>query len=185
MRHVLIAVAISALVGSGGALAQSAAAPSVVVNVSVGPALQKKAADFGQRDLAEISDDLRNEVLSALKHPRSTPPVRVDLVIEDAVPNRPTFQQLGRTVGLSMHSVGLGGARISGVATYADGAQRPIQEQFFETDLREERGLATWSDADIAFDRVANDLRRGVLPAKYVGPGPTNSGHFGYPFTNQ
>ena len=106
-------------------------------------------------------------------------------MIEDATPNRPTFDQLGRTVGLSYRSIGLGGARVSGVATFADGSQRPFKEQFYETDLRDDRGADTWYDANRAFDQVAYDIGRGKYRMDYAGPGPTGSGHFGYPFTDR
>jgi len=184
MRHYLLLTAAALALGvAGGACAQSAV--GTAVNVSVGPILQKKEVDYGARELSGIRKDLQDSVQSALKHSRTAPPVRVDLVIEDAVPNRPTFEQLGRTVGLSLRSVGLGGARISGMVTYADGARLPVREQFFETDLREERAVATWSDANQAFDQVAYDIGHGKFSGKYQGPGPSGSGHFGYPFTDR
>jgi len=183
----LITAAALAFTAAGAASAQPApiATDSAVVTVALGPELQKKTADFGARELADLSNDLRTQVQKSVDHAHGVPPTRVALVIEDAVPNRPTFDQLGRTIGLSMRSVGLGGARVSGLVTYADGASRPIKVQYYETDLRQERGVATWSDAYIAFDRVASDIAHGAIPASYRGPGPTGSGHFGYPFTNQ
>jgi hypothetical protein len=184
MRKILVtAAALTAIGFSGAAWAQPG--QGVDVTVSIGPKLQQNARDYGPRELTDISKDLKDAVTSAVRHARVTPPVRVDLVIEDAVPNRPTFDQLGRTVGLSFRSIGLGGARISGVATYADGSQRTIREQFYETDLREEHGATTWYDADRAFDRVAYDIGRGKFPTDYSGSGPTGGGHFGYPFDNR
>ena len=184
MRRILVVAAAFSVLGFTGA-ASAQPRQGVDVNVSIGPNLQKNAHDYGSRELTDISNDLKEAVQSAVAHSRAAPPVRVDLVIEDAVPNRPTFDQLGRTVGLSFRSVGLGGARVSGMATYADGSQRPIREQFYETDLTQERGATTWYDADRAFDRVAYDLGRGKFPAEFSGPGPTGGGHFGYPFNNQ
>ncbi len=182
MRNYLVLTAIAATLGL--ASVASAQPSQTMVNVSIGPALQQRAKDYGPRELVDISRDLQQTVQGAVRHARGPQPVRVDLVIEDAVPNRPTFDQLGRSIGLSMRSVGVGGARISGVVTYADGAQRPIRDQFYETDFREERGVTTWSDAERAFDEVASDIGRGKLPDKYAGPGPTGSGHFGYPYND-
>jgi hypothetical protein len=186
MRQFLILTAAVAALGFGATAFAQPAPQGVDVNVSIGPSLQKHADDFGARELNDISKDLGDSVRHAVSRSRADRPVRVELVIEDAVPNRPTFAQLSRTPGLSLRSIGVGGARISGVATYADGSQRPIREQFYETDLREERGASTWYDADRAFDQVASDIGRGKLPASYQGPGPGGgNGHFGYPFTNQ
>jgi hypothetical protein len=183
MRHVLILSAALTLSVSAAALAQ-APSPRADVTVAIGPDLQKKAKDFGVRDLADLRSDLQRQVQHSMDHTRGAAPVKVALVIEDAIPNRPTFEQLGRTVGLSMRSVGLGGARVSGLVTYADGATRPVRVQYYETDLRNERGVGVWSDAYIAFDRVAYDLSHGAIPARYHGPGPSGSGHFGAPFSS-
>jgi hypothetical protein len=176
--------AATALLGFA-ASAHAQPAPATSVSVSISPALEQRARDYGQRELTDISRDLQQSVEDAVRHARVAPPVRVDLVIEDAVPNRPTFDQLGRNVGLSLRSVGLGGARVSGVVTYADGSQRPIREQFYETDLREERGVVTWSDADRAFEQVAYDIGHGKLRDAYAGPGPSGDGHFGYPYNDR
>jgi hypothetical protein len=184
MRNPLVFTVLAAALGFAAAASAQTPAPPVV-NVSISPALEQRAKDYGQRALNDISKDLQETVQGAVRHARGPQPVRVDLVIEDAVPNRPTFDQLGRNVGLSMRSVGLGGARISGVLTYADGVQRPIKDQFYETDLREEIGVTTWSDADRAFEQVASDIGRGKLPDRYAGAGPTGTGHFGYPINDR
>ncbi len=186
-HHLVLTTALAALGFAAVASAQPPmqTSPGSYVTVAIGPTLQLKANDYGERELQDISKDLHDEVQGAIAHSHTARPVRVDLVIEDAVPNRPTFEQLGRTVGLSFRSVGIGGARISGAVTYADGAQRPIREQYFETEIREERGADTWYDAGRAFQQVAEDIRSGKLPAAYSGPGPSGSGHFGYPYTNQ
>ncbi len=187
MRPFLILTAAALALGSAAAAAAQppAIAPGAAVTVAIGPDLQKKAKDYGERELTDLSADLRRQVQQAAARTKGPPPLRIDLVIEDAVPNRPTFEQLGRTIGLSMRSVGVGGARVSGTVTYADGVERPIREQYYETDLRQERGVTPWHDADLAFDRVTRDIGRGALPAAYVGPGPTGGGHFGYPFNDR
>jgi len=181
MRAVLfVATASAALCLGAAALAQPPM--SGVVTVSIGPALQVKAKDYGERELSDLAKDLHDEVARAAARARGPRPIRIDLVIEDATPNRPTFDQLGRTPGLSLRSIGLGGARVSGVVTYADGAQRPFREQFYETDLYNERGATTWSDADRAFDKVADAVHDGRYRDAYAGSGPSGDGHFGYPY---
>ena len=179
MRGLVLAVALS-FAAATGALAQGAA-----VNVSIGPALAARAHDFGPDELEYLKKDLREEVTGALAHSRFAP-TRVDLVIEDATPNRPTFAQLGRNTGLSMRSIGVGGARISGQVVGPDGVVHPLQYQYFETDLRDERGAATWTDAERSFMYLAGDLSRGRIPDHFVGPGPErDGGHFGYPYSGE
>ncbi len=88
----------------------------------------------------------------------------MDLVIESATPNRPTMAEMGAVTGLSLSSIGLGGAVISGTVTAADGTVQPISYRWHETDLRQVRGYATWSDADRAFDWLASEIARGKVP---------------------
>jgi hypothetical protein len=195
MRRLAVVLGLAVAAIAGGAFAQQAQPqipapqipasqiPAPQINVSIGPALQARAHDFGARELEYLSKDLRETVAHALAHARFVP-VRVDLVIEDATPNRPTFEQLSRSTGLSMWSIGLGGARISGTVVGPDGTARPLRYQYFETDLREDRGAVTWTDADRSFSFLADDLAHGHISDRYQGPGPQpNGGHFGYPYT--
>ena len=169
---------VSAAIG----LALALAAPAMVhadtrsdVSVTVGPDLAKKTKSYGAREIEQIRKDLQDEVSKAVAK-SSSPVTRVDVVLEDAVPNRPTFDQLGRNVGLSMESVGVGGAKMSGVVHTADGRQLPFRYGWFETDLRNERGATTWSDAYRAFGMLAHRVAKGDLPTSY-GPGSNSSGN--------
>lgn len=186
MRRLALVLGISLAALAGGAHAQQGPQTSgPLINVSIGPALQARAKEFGARDLDDLRGDLRDEVTRAFAHARYVP-ARVDLVIEDATPNRPTFAQLSRSTGLSMRSVGVGGARVTGTLVGPDGATRPIRYQYFETDLREERGASTWSDADRSFMMLAGELAGGHVPDKFIGPGPQqHGGHFGYPYIGE
>ena len=183
MRDVFALTTLLATLALGTA-AFSQSTPAVPVQVSLGPKLLAKADDLGSQELMDLTRDLKDEVQSALARSREKPS-QVNLVLEDAVPNRPTFAQLSRTVSLSPRSIGLGGASVSGSATYPDGTTRPIKVQYYETDLRDVVGYATWSDADRAFGQVAYDLGHGRFPDHFEGSGPSRSGHFGYPFTQQ
>jgi hypothetical protein len=175
---------VTAVLGLAAALAAPAAvqanASAADVTVSVGPALQKKTKSYGAREVDQLRKDLERQVERAVA--RSASPVaRVDVVLEDATPNRPTFNQLGRTTGLSMHSVGIGGARMSGTVHTTDGRQLPFRYGWYETDIRNEIGATTWSDAYRAFGMLASRVARGKLPTSY-GPassGGRDSGDFG------
>ena len=94
---------------------------------------------------------------------------RLDLVLEDARPNRPTFAMLSRNTGLSLQSVAIGGATVTGAAYGPSGVQ-PLTFSWYETDLRNEVGAATWSDAGRAFQFLASQLSRGRVPTR-LGPG--------------
>ncbi len=137
------------------------------VDVTIGPRLQAKAQTLGQRDLNDLADTLRSMVESQLKRDGllargASGGDRITLVIEDAKPNRPTLGQLDARPALSIRSLGVGGAEVSGALTTASGEVTPIHETWYEDDLRNERGAAmtTWSDAEYVFDKVARDLSR-------------------------
>ena len=125
MRMLALAAALSLAAMAGGAHAQTA--PNI--NVTIGPGLQHREAEFGPRELDQLRDDLRDQVTRTLARSAAAP-ARIDLVIEDAAPNRPTMEQMSRTPGLSLRSVGVGGARVSGVVTDVSGGARPVRYQW-------------------------------------------------------
>lgn len=135
------------------------AAPAVSeVKVSIGPELAKKVDDIGTRDFDILTAELRRSV------ERKTPPRpgggTLNLVIEDAKPNRPTPQQMSAKPGLSFESFSIGGARISGDYVDAAGQRTPIAYAWYENDIRWARYGSTWHDAETAFDRLADRLAK-------------------------
>ena len=82
----------------------------------------------------------------------------VVVTIEDARPNRPTFQQVSDKPGLdAMRSISIGGAKVSGVAFDASGKEiGRLDYNWYETDLSNSFGTATWTDARTTFARFAN-----------------------------
>jgi hypothetical protein len=135
------------------------AAPDVSqIKVSIGPALAAKVDDIGTRDFDILTDELRRAV--ARKTPLRPGGGTLELVIDDAKPNRPTPQQMARKPGLSLESFGIGGARISGRYVDAAGVSTPVAYAWYETDIRWARYGSTWHDAGDAFDRLALRLAR-------------------------
>lgn len=161
----LKALLTTTLIASAVAFAAHAAplGPVATVNVTIGPDLQKKADQYGQRDLDELTVNLRDSVERSLKRSGGLSPSggTLDLVIEDAAPNRPTMRQMSIKPGLSYESFGIGGAKIGGVLTAPDGKKTSVGYGWYETDIRWSRAASTWMDAESTFDRFARRLVTG------------------------
>jgi hypothetical protein len=156
MRTIALAAA-TALLVSGAAFAAPA-----TVSVTVGPELQKKALKtYGVKDVDRLAANLRADVERELTKTGAYDGARIELVLVDVKPNRPTFKQMGDTPGLSYQSFGLGGAKIEGQAIAADGTVTPVGYRWYETDIGQTWYQATWSDAEWTFDRFATRLSRG------------------------
>jgi len=154
----LLALTVAALLAS----ATTALAAPASVSVTVGPELQKKfEKTLGLREADLLTQDLRTAVEKRLANKAAYDGARVELVLTDVKPNRPTFKQLGDTPGLSYESFGVGGAAIEGRVTAADGTVSPVDYKWFETDIRQSRFNWVWSDAEWTFDRFARRLARG------------------------
>lgn len=152
--------AITAAVLLGSATAALAAPASVTV--TVGPALQAEAVKtLGVRDVNQLAAQLQATVEKHLAKTTAYDGARIELVLSDAKPNRPTFKQMGDRPGLSYESFGIGGAKIEGRAVAADGAVTPIDYKYYESDIRYARMGGTWADAEGTFQRFAYDLGRG------------------------
>ncbi|MET0336194.1 MAG: hypothetical protein ABW063_00375, partial [Caulobacter sp.] len=103
---------LTAILSAGAALA----APVSEINVEIGPELAKKAPELGARELDDLRGDLKRTVERELERAGQLSPQggRLDLVITDARPNRPTMQQMARKPGLSYQSFSIGGAAVTG-----------------------------------------------------------------------
>ena len=177
-RTLPLALALAAaLAGPVGATAATAAAapagpsaasaPEVQVDVAIGADLRSEEARYGAREFPVLSDELKRAVAKAAAQGGFS---RLDLVIEYARPNRPTFNQLGLDPSLSFDSLAIGGATVTGRAVRADGRSQPLKFSWYESDLALEYGPTTWSDAFRAFQLLAVELKRGRVPDKF-GPG--------------
>jgi hypothetical protein len=154
----ILAFAAAALLASAGA---ALAAPASV-SVTVGPQLQAKAAAvLGVRDVNDLAAELQKTVQARLAKTGAYDGARIELVLTDVTPNRPTFKQLSDQPSLSYRSFGRGGAEIDGVAVAANGAVTPIRYRYAQTDLSWSRLTGTWSDAEQSFQQFAYQLGRG------------------------
>ncbi|MEO1040123.1 MAG: hypothetical protein AAFX09_11300 [Pseudomonadota bacterium] len=153
--------------GWHGGLDRSFSGPVAITSITIGEELAEDDDDIGEREFARLIDDLRDEVASQLADIGrfSAEPVagaaRLELVITDAKPNRPTQNQLGRRPGLSIRSFSIGGAEIEGVLYDASGVEiGAFRYAYFSDDIRDARARSTWSDARRSFDRFARRLAR-------------------------
>lgn len=154
----ITALAVAALLSS----ATAAFAAPASVTVTVGPELQKKAIEkYGVRDIDRLAAELRKDVERELARTGAYDGARIELVLVDAQPNRPTFKQLGDKPGLSFQSFGIGGARIVGQAIAPGGAVTPLKYSYYETDIRQSWDRSTWSDAEWTMNRFAYRLASG------------------------
>ena len=155
-------LAFLAPLGAVLAVAGAAAADPASVNVTLGPDLQDKAEALGRRDVDQQADRLAEVVRRALTRDRGLDGARVDLVLTDLRPNRPTFEQMAHQPGLDGHrSVSIGGATIEGSITTADGPVLPVRYDWYSNSIAEVRGYTTWYDADRAYQRLASRLADG------------------------
>jgi len=148
--------------------AQAAPAAISTINIDIGADLAGKTETVDARDLdflkAELRDSLEREL--GRSGGLATGGAVLNLVIDDATPNRPTMRQMSRTPGLSYQSRGIGGATLSGTLVTAEGAF-PVSYRWYESDFRNTIAAGTWSDAETSFDRFARKVARGdALAAK-------------------
>lgn len=158
MRHPAFFLPLAAV----AAIAGSAAAQPASVTVTLGPDVQEKAEELGERDVREQMDRLSSVVSRALASDSALDGARINLVLTDLRPNRPTFQQINDRPGLDpMRSVSIGGASIEGEITRADGTVQPVRYRWFSNNITEVYGFAVWQDAERAYRRLGSNLAAG------------------------
>lgn len=142
--------------------AAPAMAEPALISVSLGPDLQDRAEELGPREVQEQADRLAELVGRALAREGDLDGARIELVLTDLRPNRPTFQQMADRPGLDgFRSRSIGGAAIEGQITTADGQVVPVRYDWFSSNLGDVRGINTWADADRAYRRLAVNIADG------------------------
>ncbi len=125
---------------------------------------------YGNRDLDRLAERLERKLESRLeKYGVATDPnaaTKVRLVITDADPNRPTFNQLGKEPGLSYESFAIGGAEFEGSIFNGDTELGTLRYAWYETDIRDAKYGGTWSDANRAIDRFAKKTAKMLASAQ-------------------
>lgn len=158
MRKLAFLAPLAAVLGAA-AVAQAQPAQ---VNVALGDQLLKEAPKLGEREVNQQTARLTELVQRALANDADLDGARIDLVLTDLKPNRPTFQQMSDRPGLDgIRSLSIGGAAIEGQVTLANGQVQPVRYDWYSPNLADVRGSSTWTDADRAFSRLASNLAAG------------------------
>lgn len=158
MRALLIASA--ALLLAAPALA----GPVQLAPAKAAPEFQTKLdKEIGERELRALTDYARQRLTRELTargaEVGTAGGVTIAIVVHDAVPNKPTFKQLGLKPGLSYGlSFGIGGADLEATITDAAGASRTLRYKWYETDITQSFANWTWSDAHRAIRRFAVEV---------------------------
>lgn len=170
MRSIAIIAAAAASLVATSAFAAAPIGPVSQIDISIGSWLDQKRIDrVDDRDLSYLKDELRKSVegqLAKTGQLAANGGGRLELVIEDAVANRPTMQELKYYPNLSYKSFANGGADITGVYIAPDGVRTPIGFTRQEMDIRDARYAYTWRDTNRAFDRFAVALVNGQADDK-------------------
>lgn len=171
----LVTGAASAQYGFSGRLSGELAGPVELAAVRAGAPLQGKADEYGSDSVADLVDDLNNELRRALNAARvgraEGPAYQLRVVLVDAKPNRPTFTQLGRTPGLSPRSLYRGGAQLEATVYGPNGAEIGSFTYRYETrDLRDSAASATWTDARRAMRNFSDRLARRLADSQPGNP---------------
>ena len=147
------------------ALAGAAQAQPAEVTVTIGDELDREAGrELGSVEVRQRASVLEERLRRDLASNPAYDGARINLVLTDVAPNRPTRQQLTNRPGLDyMRSFSIGGAAIEGEITTADGQVRPVRYDWYSHDIRDARYQSTWRDVDRAFMRFSRQLNDGRL----------------------
>lgn len=144
------------------AILQTAAATEIAVVYSDDFA-EELSDNYGEREGETLTEEIIKDLDRAFAKVGADP-VRVDVTIVDAKPNRPTFEQLSSRPGLdAIRSISLGGMELVGTVYDAEGNVVATQEySWFENNLSNVVGAGVWSDANRASSRFAKKMAKQV-----------------------
>jgi hypothetical protein len=146
----------------GAALITAPLASAAEMNISYSEEFAEALEDdYGLREGEWLTRTVRKDLKQALER-NGVYVARIEVVINDARPNRPTMQQVSNKPGLDMfRSKSIGGMDLS--AEVYDGAGNLVTEfqyDWYEHDIRDVIGASTWWDAGRASDRFSRKLAK-------------------------
>jgi hypothetical protein len=161
-RRLLAALAFGSM-AAAAPLAMAQTDATQVRAIEIAPSLQTKLdKDYGQREARILKEELQRSVDRTLQKVGKSRVAFVDLTIEDAKPNKPTFQQLARNSSLSYSgSYSLGGARVQAKLYDSSGALLgTVSHEYYSSSLADITSEYGWADADRAFNGAARKIRK-------------------------
>jgi len=116
---------------------------------------------YGDRDIERLTERLESKIEKKFAQKgievSDTASTVLRITIEDAKPNRPTFNQLSKQPGLSFQSFANGGAELEAELIAAGGESLgTMSYRYYENDIRYANRGSTWNDANRAFSRFAS-----------------------------
>ena len=121
---------------------------------------------YGERDLNRLAERLERKTMERLAKygvdVDENAATTLTLVLTDARPNRPTFEQMSREPGLSMRSFGNGGAEFEGSLERGDEVLGTFSYAWFDNDIHDAQYGSTWSDANRAIDKFAKKTAKSL-----------------------
>jgi len=146
------------------ALALLPVAAAAEVNVTYSDDFAEELTDnYGEKEGVYLTKEIQEDLMAAFAK-TGVNPIRVDVVIIDAKPNRPTFEQMSSRPGLDpFRSRSIGGMELQATAYDADGAVIGSHEYgWFENDIRDVVGSSTWTDAKRASNRFSRKFAQSL-----------------------
>ena len=118
---------------------------------------EKLENDYGDREGPILTDEIIKDIERALDR-AGVDAERIEVVIEDAKPNRPTREQASARPGLDQfRSFGIGGMTLTGKVFHLDGeTTSDVDIRYYQTDITQSQHVSTWWDAGRASSRFAN-----------------------------
>jgi len=144
--------------------------------ITIGETLAAKTREYGEREVEQLVQALRGDLERELRRigrlaDGAAAGGVLNVVLEDAMPNRPTPQQQavgsrprdprgGGTGPMDPRSIFVGGAHVSATLTGTDGALLGRFDYSWRTrpDVLQSQDAVTWTDASRTFDRFAKRL---------------------------
>lgn len=152
-----------ALLGLAALVSATAASAQTLEPVAYSPAFQSELEeDLGTREGEYLSANVTRAIEQALARRNVAPaPIRIEVVIEDAQPNRFTIHQLRTRPGVdSMRSVSVGGAELRAVLRDSNGAVlAEVEHRRYTNSLRDLfMEPLTWTDANRTIRQFAEKV---------------------------
>lgn len=144
------------------ALALLPIAAATEVSVTYSDDFAEELSDnYGEREGTYLTKEITEDIRSAFAI-AGADPERVEVVILEAKPNRPTREQARQRPGLdTFRSRSIGGMKLQATAYDAEGEILGAHEYaWFENDIREVIVSSTWTDAKRASSRFARKFAK-------------------------